>query len=519
MLLALWLAVPAPVLAAPPSSAPSYPWHDTLRGEGEGLDAEAFADRVVSSAPSLEVAQASADEALQAADSIRNAFVPRLDVRLRFTRMFQPDNGPLASGPSDADAMNTAALLQQVSDPAAQALIGGLYDQFAALGNSRFAAVRNQMSLRLEVAYPLSDVFATIRPAVRQAEAGAQAQQAMVDAEAAQVRLRAYEAYYGHARSRALLAVAESGARRAHAQLALVEASHGLGAATQSDVLRAKAWVAQADNGTLAAQRGVDTGQSVLKTLAHQEQPIAVDEDLGARVGPLEIELDALVTRAHRERPEMVAADAMVKAQRLEMKRRRGEMMPKLALVAGMDTARPNTRLVPLADQFDTTGDASVVLSWSPNDAWSAHRNKKVSDARLRKATWNKRSLEDGIRVEVSTAYFEYRQAWSSRGNARAAVDAAQEVYRAQLERWKRGAVRHTELVDADAEVTRAQTDLVDASIAVRLARARLRRAVGRLDPGDFSGAPAPLRRSPEAPVGEKRAAPSASSPADSSDR
>lgn len=509
LLAALWLAVPAPVLVAPPpGDAAPYPWHETLRGDGEGLDASAFAQRVVSSAPSLEMAQASADEALQAADSVRTAFVPRLDARLRYTRMLQPDNGPLASGPSDADAMMTAATLQQVTDPAAQALIGGLYDQFAALGNSRFAAVRNQFSLRLEMAYPLSDVFATIRPAVKQADAGARAQVAMVDAEAAQVRLRAYEAYYGHARSRALLAVAESGARRAHAQLALVEASHGLGAATQADVLRAKAWVAQADNGTLAARRGVDTGQAVLQTLAHQEQPIAVAEDLDARVGPLGAELDALVARGHRERPEMAAADAVLEARRLEIKRRRGEAMPKLALVVGMDTARPNTRLVPLADRFDTTADASVVLSWSPNDAWSAHRNKKVSDARLRQATWNKRSLEDGIRVEVSQAYFEYRQAWSSRGNAKAAVDAAQEVYRAQLERWKRGAARHTDLIDADAEVTRAQTDLVDASIAVRLAHARLERAAGRLDSTDFSGAPA-----------ADKVPPSASSRADTSDR
>lgn len=465
-----------------------YDWRSAIRGEGELLSPTEFANRVVRTSPSIEAARAAAEQASAAAEEVRMAFVPRVDASLRYTRLFQRDNRPIAAGPSAQDVAAVDAGLAQVQDPAAAQLIGGLYEQLDAVGDSRFPVIRNQYGLRVQLTYPLSDVFTTLRSAQREARSAARASEAMERATESEVRLRAHEAYYGYVRARALAAVADASLRRAESQLGIIEASERLGEATRADVLRVKARVSGARVGRAAAEAGVATGQEAMRTLAHFERrvDIAVSDPM-TDPPRLTAALDTLQERGLAERDELQAADALLDARRDGLARTRRDMAPKLALVAGVDTARPNQRILPLADQFDTSADASVVLSWSPNQLLVGTRRAKQARAAIRRAAADERALIDGVKLEVAGAYFAYRQAYVSADEATVSVDAAQESYRARLAQWRGGAARVDELIEADAEVTRAQTDLVDASVGVALARARLTRAVGRIDAADFA--------------------------------
>lgn len=448
------------------------------------VSADAFADRVVARAPEIEAARARADEAKRAADSVRAAFVPTLDVTVRATRIFQPDNGALVSGLPPAGSFDDG--VAAISDPAAQAVVGGIVDQLEGLGGARLPVVRNQAVLSLRLTIPISDVFTTIAAAHREARAGAKAQQAIERSTEAEIRVRALEAYYGFVRANALADVAAASVERVSSQVEQVESARKLGAATKADVLAVRARLAEAEIDRLGADAGVETAAEALRVLAEfSEDTEIVTRDVPV-LQPLRMSLPELKGRARTRRHELSAVRSQTESRRHALSRAKWDRAPKVALVGNLDTARPNPLIVPLDDRFASTADASVVVTWSPNVLLSGTRSVKSLRSSVRASNADRAALERAIDLEVSQAFHAYRSAHDITGRADAFVEAAEARLAAESARLEGGTATVDTLVDAEAEVTRAQAARVDARAAVHLARARLERAVGELRTDDF---------------------------------
>ena len=63
---------------------------------------------------------------------------------------------------------------------------------------------------------------------------------------------------------------------------------------------------------------------------------------------------------------------------------------------------------------------------------------------------------------------------------AQVGIRSAEESYRVRREQFRAGAAVATDVIDAEEDLRRARLDLVNAAIDVRIARARLDRAVER---------------------------------------
>ena len=87
--------------------------------------------------------------------------------------------------------------------------------------------------------------------------------------------------------------------------------------------------------------------------------------------------------------------------------------------------------------------------------------------------------LEDGIRIQVTDSATSYVAAREALEASRIGVEAAEESYRVQLERYRAGAATLTDLTDAAGEQARAQLELVAAATTARIAAAALARSLG----------------------------------------
>ncbi|MGH1340133.1 MAG: TolC family protein [Nannocystales bacterium] len=450
----------------------------------EPVSADAFADRVVAKAPEIDAARARADEAKRAADSVRAAFVPTLDVTVRATRIFQPDNGALVSGLPPAGTFDDG--VAAITDPAAQAVVGGIVDQLEGLGGASLPVVRNQAVLSLRLTIPISDVFTTIAAAHREARAGAKAQQAVERSTEAEIRLRALEAYYGFVRANALADVAAASVDRVSSQVELVGSARRLGSATDAEVLAMRARLAEAEIDRLGASAGVDTAAETLRVLGEFSEDAEIATRDVPELVPLRASLSEFKGRARTKRHELSAVRAQTQARAHALSRAKWERAPKVALIGNLDTARPNPLIVPLDDGFASTGDASVVVTWSPNVLLSGARTVKSLRSSVRASNADRAALERAVDLEVSQAFHAYRSAHEISQQADAFVSAAEARYAAESARVKGGTATVDTLLDADTDVTRAQAARVDARAAVHLARARLERAVGELRAEDF---------------------------------
>jgi outer membrane protein len=416
---------------------------EVLKEGSRSMTADQAAQLAVEHSPSTASAQAALEKSREGASKAFLAVYPRLDLSARYTRFSEVDLPPM----------------------------------FAS-----YNLPLNQYAFRGEITYPLSDLFFTILPAYRAAEGFTEAQALSVNAEKQKVALQAREAFYNYALARASLAVAQAALEQVEAHRRDVEAMVKAGSVASVELLRMDAQVAAARVGVARGQGGLATARTGLSVLIGKriERDIAITEDLYSPLPPLTKRPDELLKQAKRNRPEMRALNEIIEAHNEKIDASSATRYPHLALSAGVDLANPNQRFILPEEKFNTSWDISAVLSWSPNDLFEGGHSVAEAEADLAKARTDIESLEDALAVEVTQAWQQYDAARAAMQAAESGIEAAEESYRVWRELFKAGAAVATEVIDAESELRNARLELINSAIDMRIARARLDRAVGR---------------------------------------
>jgi outer membrane protein TolC len=153
---------------------------------------------------------------------------------------------------------------------------------------------------------------------------------------------------------------------------------------------------------------------------------------------------------------------------------------PTVAVTAGFDYARPNLRIFPIAERWDDSWDAGIALRWPLWDgdrarAEAAQAGRVVDGARQRLA-----EFDSVLALEVQQRLLELESGRSAITAADEGVRAAAEARRVVTERYRAGVATQTEVLDADVALLQAELDRTRTFAAIRLAEARLDRALGR---------------------------------------
>ncbi len=485
---ALALSFSAPVraqdgeLAVPPPPDTTVDLTEVLRGEGRGWTADAAAARALETAPSLDRARAAVRQAGAGADRALNALIPQLNLGFRYTRLSEIQNAGLVSGDGPSlTPQRIEELVAGVDDPEAAFNDRVILQGLAGFSNFTFPVVLDQFSLTAGVRYPISDVFFTILPAYEGARESVRAAEHSAGAQRESVAYSAREAYYGFARARGARAVAQISLEQAEARHRQVEAFVRAGTAAPVDELRLRAQVASARVAVVRAEAGVRLAATALRTLLHlpSDAEIAIAEDVLAPAPALDGDPDALIGRALAQREDVRALRRLIRASERRIASAEGSRYPHLAIAANLDVSNPQPRVFPQTQEFRESWDVSAVLSWSPHDLLNGEAQAGEARALRDQAEADLRSLEDGIRLQVTEAATSYMASREALEAAQVGVEAAEESYRVQLERYRAGAATLTDLSDAAGEQARAQLELVSAATAARIAHAALRRALG----------------------------------------
>ena len=144
-----------------------------------------------------------------------------------------------------------------------------------------------------------------------------------------------------------------------------------------------------------------------------------------------------------------------------------------------MQYSNPNLRVVPQQQRFEATWEVSAVLRFTPNNTVAASGRAHELKAALQQAEADTQLMRDAIRVEVAQGYHGVLAARSAIESARLGLEAAREGYRVTREQLQAGIVNTTTLLQAQAELIRAQVDVVESAIGIRIAKAQLKRAIG----------------------------------------
>jgi outer membrane protein len=437
--------------AAPgPSNVPpeGFDLPSALRG-GAPLTSDQAAKRAAETAPSVARAEAAARRAALAAEQANVILYPRLDLEARYT------------------------LLSKVPPP----------EFVQMLGPEAVRAFRTQQNTGLfqaRLSYPVSSLFFTIIPRYKAAQKSAEAQKLQSIVQAHTIALQAREAYYNYARARAALMVAKSAQAQAEAHQKDVDALVNAGSLAKVELMRADSQVASAKVAVSRTQGLVATSRSGLFTLAHLEgnEDVTIAEDLESELPALTETTDALLAKALANRSELRQLRISLEAIEHTVDAAQGAELPQLSVGGTAEYSNPNQRYFGAAFEWHESWAVYASLSWSPND-WRG--NSKVADqarADLAQTLADLESLEDALRIEVTQAFEDYNSARAALESSRAGIAAAEESYRVRREQFRAGAAVAIDVIDAEGDLRSARLDLVNAIIDMRIAKARLDRAV-----------------------------------------
>ncbi|MGC1718085.1 MAG: TolC family protein, partial [Isosphaeraceae bacterium] len=281
-------------------------------------------------------------------------------------------------------------------------------------------------------------------------------------------------AYYGVLRSQALLRTAQDAFRRAEEELADARKREREGVVERETVLRSEVQRAENLQQLHAATEAefVALAELNLAIGLKGNQPVRVADP--TEVPPLATSLCDCLQTAIRERREFEVVRRTVQIAVEGTRVARADFAPKAVANGALLNFQAGTRF-PNAD----LALGFIRLEWTLFEGGRKIAATRVADSAVRQAMAQAESIADNIAFQVNEAYRNAVTAWIGIDDARPAVEQATENYRLVRLRLREGAATPTEIADAQASLTRAQQNYLNARYNYLIATARLEYAMG----------------------------------------
>jgi outer membrane protein TolC len=281
-------------------------------------------------------------------------------------------------------------------------------------------------------------------------------------------------AYYNVLRSQALRRTAKDALRRAEEELADARKREREGVVEREIVLRSEVQRAETRQQLHAATEAEFVALAALNLAIglKSSQPVRLAE--AQEVPPLRLSLADCLQTAIRERREFNVVRNTVEVAVQGSRVAQADFAPRVIA---------DGALLNFQQQF-SEGRADlrlgfIRLDWTLFEGGRRIAATRVADSQVRQAMAQAESIADNIAFQVNEAYRNAVTSWVGIEDARPAVAQATENYRLVQLRLREGAATPTEIADAQASLTRAEENYLNARYNYLIAMDRLEYAMG----------------------------------------
>ena len=369
--------------------------------------------------------------------------------------------------------------------PVLGAIAAGQVDRFALLLDSNF--IRQTVStseLALTLNYALLDLGR--RPRIQ--KAGAQllaANFGFNDAHRNVVYL-VQQAYYTVLATAAQQQAAEANLANAQTVQAAAQDRLAHGLSTRPDVLLAQSSTAQAQYNLQTAIGAYQNARGDLATALGTSASVAVQVEPVTSLSipeTMEDSVEQLITRALRQRPDLLQQVADLRASEAQIKQAKSSYYPTLttSVVAGQQYLSGFQEQLPSTQTSLFDGSASATLSWTIFDGGARRSNVAQAEATRQAAAAQVDVTRNQIADEVWRAYSNVKTAFRQREAAAALLQSAQESYNAALEAYHYGVRTLLDVTSAQQVLAQARSTDITARTQVLTTLAALAFRTGDL--------------------------------------
>lgn len=325
----------------------------------------------------------------------------------------------------------------------------------------------------------------------RAAGAEASASAADLDTARADLRLEVTRAYWAVATAREAVRVLGESVARAEAQVRDAKQRLDVGIVPPSDVLTFEAQRSSEELQLIEATNLLESSLIDLRRLigVPPDTPIDLSDRLesatdvpgtGTTTPRSDAEAATLVTEALKQRPELRALAFRFEGAQARQEAIGTALKPNVALGGGYDFSKPNPKIFPREDLWQPSWDISLNMTWSFFDSGRTKAEVAEATAAVRALEARQRELDTVVSADVRQRLLDLRSSQAAVRASDAGVRAAAEARRVLAERLAVGVATTTDVLVAQEQLLDAELARTRALASVRLAEARLQRALGR---------------------------------------
>jgi len=347
-----------------------------------------------------------------------------------------------------------------------------------------FPDIPDNFRLRAELGVPLltGGRVENLLEAARADTRAAAADRRVVEQE---IRLDAVRVYWSLVTAREQVRVLTQALARADAWVSDVKARVDAGVLPPNDLLSAQAQRARQSVRLIQARNDAAVMELDLGRLIGEDvgRPLtltsAVDRPIEGAAALVDQAPDRLVALALERRAERDGLSERQAGLRSAAAAALAALRPQVSAVAALEPSRPNARFVPRAEEWRTSWDLGVNLTWLLFDGGRARAEHAATLAQADAVGHRLRDFDAMVSLEVRQRVLDMDSGRAALAASAEAVAAAAEARRVVEERFRAGVATSTDVLDAQLALLEAELEGTRLAATLRLAEARLMRAVG----------------------------------------
>ena len=350
------------------------------------------------------------------------------------------------------------------------------------------------------------------------AQSGLKASRLSREATRADVALATRQQFYQVVQAVKLVGVSNQAVQLARDSERRVRVLFDVGSVSRNDVLQAQVQTAQSQLDSIAARQSLLVQRDLLAAQIGLEEARMGEVDTVLTFAPREFEEEALLREAGANRPDLKAAEAQLRSAHAELLSAQVSRLPYVAVqgsaafdpftsfrqksygtssVNGPSYVHPgSTDSLVHQDKIGSVLDpvtsgrssshrqysASISLNWDFFDGLATDSRIATARGTLLRSQNGYDVLRRNLAGEVHEAVLTYGQALGSESVAEAAVASATESMKLTQQKYNVGSATILDLITAEVALARAQSQLVNALAAIRVAEARIDRVRGHAE-------------------------------------
>lgn len=187
----------------------------------------------------------------------------------------------------------------------------------------------------------------------------------------------------------------------------------------------------------------------------------------------------ALTEQAHGGRSERDALTIRADSARETGAASAAALKPQIGVAAGFEESRPNARIVPRVNEWRSSWEAGVSVTWQLFDGGKSRADRSAAAAQATALERRRDDFDAMLGVELRQRRLDVESGRAALEASAEAVTASTEALRVVEERFKAGVATSTDVLDAQTALLEAELERTRLAATLRLNEARLLRAVG----------------------------------------